>query len=76
MGVLALVLEPHVFARLCVCVCVGTLGQREHYKRSVGGRVQVKTLEHPFSGALSCTSLLPGSYDEQQGERGRCWEFV
>ncbi len=57
MGVLALVLEPHVFACVCVSVsvCVGTQGQREHYTCSVGGRVHVKMLEHSFSGALSYT---------------------
>lgn len=34
-------------------MCVGTPGQREHYTRSVGGRVHIKALEHSFSGALS-----------------------
>lgn len=49
-GVHTLVLQPHVF--VCIRVCwLG--GQREHYTYSVGARVQVKTLEHSFSGVLS-----------------------
>lgn len=64
MGAVALVLEPHVFARLCVFMCVGTLGQREHYECRVGGRVQVIMPEHSFSGALSYAQVFfPGSYD-------------
>lgn len=37
---------------VCIRVCVGP-GQREHSTCSVGAGVQVKTLEHSFSGVLS-----------------------
>lgn len=76
MGAVTLVLEPHVFACLCVFMRVGTLGQREHYKCRVGGRVQVIMLEHSFSGALSYAQVFfPGHMISSRVREGdvRSW---
>jgi len=70
-GVCTLVLEPHVF--VCISVCVWHLGtKRALYMQWRGKRACSNGRTLILWSVVICTSPFPGSYEEQHGEAAKC----